>query len=172
MCRLRGTRRAKPSRTADALAGEAFVGNRRGENDMKFIRSQMTHTVLLLLGLFLSSSCESTSETDEATPWLELRIEKSSGAVPDTVTFVGTLHGDMNWLRVSVPDDLHFCPGTYPKGCIDYQPGCGSTQPAKRTYVETYIYQSPGTYQAKMLLHCCHGSSSYTISDTIGVYVP
>lgn len=136
---------------------------------MKFKRNHMTLAMLLLLAPLLGPSCESTSSINKPQPaWLELRIEKSSGAAPDTITFVGILHGDIDTLRMSCPDDYSFCPSTYPKGCIIYWPPCDSTQSAKRTYVDTYIYQSPGTYEAIMVLHCCNGD----FSDTLAVRVP
>ncbi len=132
---------------------------------------------LFLLALLLGSSCDSTSDTDNWHPIrFELAADKVEGTAPDTVTFTGTLYGDIDALVMGTPD-VCFCPhelqrsslqlmGPQPEICICYYVS-DSTQSAKRSYVETYIYEAPGTYKASMRLNCLNG----VFSDTIVVFV-
>jgi hypothetical protein len=138
---------------------------------MKRVRGNIIIVTLSYLSLLVALSCESTSNSDQ-TPVvrLELSVEHAGGTAPDTVTFDGTLYGDIDMLRISYPQEFSFCPGTSPKGvCIVYYPPCDTTQSAKRSYLKTFIYEQPGTYKASMLVHCCN--RGVTLRDTVVVQV-
>jgi hypothetical protein len=137
---------------------------------MKRVRTNIIIVTLSFLWLLFWLSCESTSDSGQ-TPsvWLELSIEHAGGTAPDTVTFKGTLYGDIDMLRMKYPNDVHFCSGTSTKECIVYSPPCDTSQSAKRSYIKTYIYQHPGTYKAWMLLHCCN--PGVNLRDTVVVQV-
>ena len=147
---------------------------------MSYMRRRINLYALSLLTLVLASSCESTSGTGKWHPArFELAVDKAEGTAPDTVTFTGRLTGDIDALVMCHPD-ICFCPrvrsdadsaGTkltapLPTTCICYF-RCDSLQSAKREYVRSYIYQSPGTYKAAMKLNCLNG----TFGDTVVVSV-
>jgi hypothetical protein len=147
---------------------------------MKSVNGQIIVLALVLLALLQGSSCESTSDSDRPHPArFELTMDKPEGTAPDTVTFTGKLYGDIDALVMCHPD-FCFCPhespgmykasmelaGPLPETCICYSL-CDSTLSAKRSYVETYIYQESGTYKASMKLNCANG----TFSDTVVVHV-
>jgi hypothetical protein len=108
-----------------------------------------------MLALIISTSCEDDALgiDDHGSVWLELSAEVQDGIAPDTVTYIGTLHGYIDTLTMCYPDDYSMCIDWPAKGCIWFSV-CDSMQDAKRTYSFSYVYESPGQHRAIMWLHC------------------
>lgn len=136
---------------------------------MRRVYAQAAIMMLFCFSLLLGPSCESASDVHNPGPaQFELSVQHAGGAVPDTVTFEGRLYGDIEGLHMCVPD-YSFCPGIDAKGCVWYEPLCDSIQGARRSYVQTFIYQESGTYRAVMRLFC--ENDRWTFIDTVVVDV-
>jgi len=107
----------------------------------------------------------STDIKEDNIPRLVLTADKTSGQSPLTVNFTGNFLGEIDTIKMLVPDHILY-PGTG-KTIIRYALS-DTTQPAKQVYTETVTYNGTGTVKAVMLLQ-----SKYKdyFSDTLSITI-
>jgi hypothetical protein len=128
---------------------------------MRLSRYIVSSILMLFLAVIIGISCEDTSGIEkETSPWLKLEAELQDGIAPDTVTFTGTLKGDVDTLLICYPKEYSYCIDWPPKGCIWFAI-CDTLQKARRTYIWDFVFEEPGRHRAIMRLYC----RNYPIDD-------
>jgi hypothetical protein len=97
---------------------------------------------------------------------LILTADMTTGTIPLTVTFTGTLQGPIDTLYTQVPE-VSLEGGFNPEEEL-YTPVPDSVTPARENYQGREHYFRPGTFGAVMILHGVHGD---IVSDTVRITV-
>lgn len=120
---------------------------------------------IMLIATLLLIGCEDNPTVSSGDIWLELEADTLSGIAPLTVTFTGTLHGNIRNLKLSCQNPM-LCIA-YRKPCIIYCP-YDTTYSAVRTYQKEGIYSDSGQFWIFMQLRA---TDRTIISDTLLITV-
>jgi hypothetical protein len=182
-CDAAGWRPARgvPAQTQEAgISGENAQTKKadQGRKEAEVSLSASPHTaapgiLVIAIATALAASCDrepyfptTPPDTGQQGVRLTLNADATSGTVPLTVNFTGSLKGPIDTLSTLVPESS--LEGGYNPEEALYTPVPDTTAKARGSYQGREHYFRQGTYSAVMIVHGLHGD---ILSDTVTITV-